>query len=193
MLFRSKEDKERKDIVSGQVMDSKDLLRFTVTPDNQVIPDFKKRLPGKGIYVACSLSALKVAIAKNLFAKAAKRNVRVNDGLIPMVEAILKKKGLEAICLAKKAGALLTGFEKVSEAVKKGKAAFILEAGDAGADGHEKMLSLAKGLDVFVLYDVEELDKALDKVNTVHMAFLKSDMAKMVYNEFKRLNSFLNS
>ena len=102
-----KEDKERKDIVSGQVMDSKDLLRFTVTPDNQVIPDFKKRLPGKGIYVACSLSALKVAIAKNLFAKAAKRNVRVNDGLIPMVEAILKKKGLEAICLAKKAGALL--------------------------------------------------------------------------------------
>ena len=188
-----KEDKERKDIVSGQVMDSKDLLRFTVTPDNQVIPDFKKRLPGKGIYVAGSLSALKVAIAKNLFAKAAKRNVRVNDGLIPMVEAILKKKGLEAICLAKKAGALLTGFEKVSEAVKKGKAAFILEAGDAGADGHEKMLSLAKGLDVFVLYDVEELDKALDKVNTVHMAFLKSDMAKMVYNEFKRLNSFLNS
>ncbi len=188
-----KEDKERKDIVSGQVMDSKDLLRFTVTPDNQVIPDFKKRLPGKGIYVACSLSALKVAIAKNLFAKAAKRNVRVNDGLIPMVEAILKKKGLEAICLAKKAGTLLAGFEKVSEAVKKGKAAFILEAGDAGADGHEKMLSLAKGLDVFVLYDVEELDKALDKVNTVHMAFLKSDMAKMVYNEFKRLNSFLNS
>ena len=44
-----------------------------------------------------------------------------------------------------------------------------------------------------MLYDVEELDKALDKVNTVHMAFLKSDMAKMVYNEFKRLNSFLNS
>ena len=91
----------------------------------------------------------------------------------------------------KKAGALLTGFEKVSEAVKKGKAAFILEAGDAGADGHEKMLSLAKGLDVFVLYDVEELDKALDKVNTVHMAFLKSDMAKMVYNEFKKAEFLL--
>ena len=41
-----KEDKERKDIVSGKVMESKDLLRFTVTPDNQVIPDFRKRLAG---------------------------------------------------------------------------------------------------------------------------------------------------
>jgi len=188
-----KEDKERKDIVSGKVMDSKELLRFTLTLENQVIPDFKKRLPGKGIYVACSLSSLKTAVAKNLFAKAVKKNVKAGNDLIPMVENILKKKGLESICLAKKAGSLITGFEKVSEAVKKGKAAFILEAKGAGADGHEKMLALAKGVDVFVLYDVEELDQALDRVNTVHAAFLKTDMSKMVYNELKRLNSFLNS
>lgn len=188
-----KEDKERKDIVSGKVMESKDLLRFTVTPDNQVIPDFRKRLPGKGIYVACSLSALKVAAAKNLFAKALKKNVKVSDGLIPMVEAILRKKGLEAVCLAKKAGDLVTGFEKVSEALRKDKAAFILEAKDAGADGHAKMLSLAKGVEVFALYDVEELDKALDRVNMVHAAFLKNRMSDMVYTEFKRLDKFLNS
>lgn len=188
-----KEDKERKDIVSGKVMDSKDLLRFTITPDNQVIPDFKRRLPGKGIYVNCSLSALKTAIAKNLFAKAAKKNVKISDDLISMVENILRKKGLESICLAKKAGILVTGFEKVSEAIKRNKVAFVLEAKGAGTDGHEKMLSLAKELEVFVLYDVEELDKALDKVNTVHTAFLKNEMSKMVYNEFKRLYAFLNS
>ena len=188
-----KEDKERKDIVSGQVMDGKDLLRFTVTPDNQVVPDFKSRLPGRGIYVSCSLSALKTAIAKSLFSKSVKKNVRATNDLIPMVENILKKKGLESICLAKKAGCLITGFDKVSEALKKEKVAFLLEARDAGADGHGKMLSLAKGLDVFVLYDIEELDKALDKVNTVHVAFLKSNMSKMVYTEFKRLDSFLNS
>ena len=132
-----KEDKERKDIVSGKVMESKDLLRFTVTPDNQVIPDFRKRLPGKGIYVACSLSALKVAAAKNLFAKALKKNVKVSDGLIPMVEAILRKKGLEAVCLAKKAGDLVTGFEKVSEALRKDKAAV-----DAEIERMKRLVSL---------------------------------------------------
>ena len=40
---------------------------------------------------------------------------------------------------------------------------------------------------------IEELDKALDKVNTVHIAFLKSDMAKAVYWELKRYEQFLNS
>ena len=67
-----KEDKERRDIVSGNVMESAEMLRFTITPDNMVVPDFKKRLPGKGIYVACSKSSLSIAIEKNLFAKAAK-------------------------------------------------------------------------------------------------------------------------
>ncbi|MFR1031354.1 MAG: hypothetical protein ACLSE6_01985 [Alphaproteobacteria bacterium] len=44
------------------------MLRFTVTPDNQDIPDFRNSCQ-QGIYVACSLSALKVAAAKNLLPK----------------------------------------------------------------------------------------------------------------------------
>ena len=52
---------------------------------------------------------------------------------------------------------------------------------------------LAKNLEVFHTYEIEELDKALDKVNTVHAAFLQSEMAKAVHNEFSRLEDFLNS
>ena len=69
----------------------------------------------------------------------------------------------------------------------------MLEAKYAGEDGHEKLVSWAKNLEVFMLYGVEELDKALDRVNTVHVAFLKNDMAKMVYNDLKKLDEFLNS
>ena len=188
-----KKDKERKDIVSGEIMESHDLLRFTITPDSVVVPDFKKRLPGKGIYVACALSALKTAIKKNLFAKAAKKAVKTDESLLKIVENLLHKKGLEAVCLAKKAGDLITGFDKVSEALRQGRVAFILEAKGAGADGHAKMVAMAKNIEIFDLYDVEELDKALDRVNTVHAAFLKNKMSEMVYNEFKRLDKFLNS
>lgn len=183
---------ERKCIVCGKVMEKDSLLRFVVTPDNQVVPDFKKKLPGKGIWVRNSKQALETAVAKNLFSKAAKKQVKA-DGLVEMVENILHKKGLDAVSLARKAGALVTGMEKVSEAVKKEKVAFILEAKDAGADGHERIMRLAKNLKVFRTYDIEELDKALDKVNTVHAAFLKSGMANAVYNEFSRFESFLNS
>lgn len=183
----------RKCIVCGEVKEKEQLLRFTLTPDNRIIPDFKKKLPGKGIYVSVSQTALQKAIDKNLFAKAVKKNVKVNAELTQTVENILRKKGLESICLAKKAGVLITGFEKVSEQIKRGKIAFLLEAADAGADGHQKITNLAAGLEIFTIYDVEELDKALDKVNTVHAALLKSDMAKLVHTDLVRLQKFLNS
>ncbi len=188
-----KQEEERKCIVEGIVKDKDDLLRFTVTPDNQVIPDFKKKLPGRGIFVSNSKKALTTAIEKNLFSKSVKSNVKSNSELIDVVENILRKKGLDSISLAKKAGILITGFEKVKEALKKGKVAFILEAKDAGNDGREKMAFFARELEVFVLYDIEELDKALDKVNTVHVAFLKSEMSKMVHNEFKKFQTFLDA
>lgn len=188
-----KAEEDRKCIVTGETQNKEKLLRFTLTPDNRIVPDFKKKLPGKGIWVKNSKTALNNAIAKNLFSKAAKKNVKVDDGLVEMVEALLKKRGLDAISLARKAGILLTGFEKVCDAIKKEKAAFVLEARDAGADGHNRIMLLAKNLEVFRTYEIEELDKALDKVNTVHAAFLHSEMAKAVHNEFSRLEDFLNS
>lgn len=188
-----KNEEERKCIVDGVVKDKGELLRFTIAPDNTIVPDFKKKLPGRGIFVSNSKKALQTAIEKGLFSKSAQKKVNADSQLLDLVEKILRKKGLDSISLAKKAGVLITGFEKVKEALKKDKVAFILEAKDAGDDGHAKMVYLAKDLEVFVLYDVEELDKALDRVNTVHIAFLKSEMAKMVHNEFKRLQTFLNS
>ena len=41
--------------------------------------------------------------------------------------------------------------------------------------------------------DILSMDKALDKVNTVHSVLLKGDMAKAVYRELKRYEQFLNA
>lgn len=189
-----KHDSEiRKDIVSGKVMEKEGLLRFTITPDHQAVPDFKKKLPGIGVYVANSRQALSVAVSKNLFSKAVKQNVKTNPQLVEIVEQLLKKQGLNLISLSRKAGALVTGFEKVCDGLKKAKFAFLLEASNAGGDGRAKISFLAKEVEIFNIYSVEELDAALDKANTVHIAFQKGEMAKTVYNEFKKINQFMNS
>lgn len=188
-----KAEETRKCIVCGEVLPKEKLLRFTLTPDNQIVPDFKKKLPGKGIWVTNSKKALMIAVEKNLFAKAAKKNIKVDAELVNMAENILYKRALDAISLARKAGALVSGFEKVCEAIKKNKAAFVLEAKDAGADGHNKIMNLAKNLEVFHTFSVEELDKELDRVNTVHIALLHGEMAKAVQMEISRLEDFLNS
>lgn len=95
-----------------------------------------------------------------------------------MVEQLLRKHALDAVSLARKAGVLVTGLEKVLEAIKKDKVAFVSEAKDAGDDGHQRIVLAARELEIFRLFDIEELDTALNKVNTVHAAFLKGEMAK---------------
>ncbi len=188
-----KEDTLRKCIVSGRILEKKDLLRFTLSPELEVIPDFKKKLPGKGLYVTNSMSILKKAIDGNVFAKVLKRKAKVDPGLAEIAEQILRKRALDAVSLARKAGCLVTGMEKVAETLKKDKVAFLLEAVDAGKDGRQKVARMAGDLEVFKLFEAEELDKALNKTNTVHAAFLKGSMAEMVREEFNRLSDFLNS
>ncbi len=187
------EETTRKCIASGKLLEKERLLRFVAGPDMAVIPDFKKRLPGKGVYVGNSRTLLQKAIAGNLFAKALKQKVRPAAGLENMVENLLRQSALHAVSLARKSGSLITGMDKVSDALKKGKVAFLLEATDGGQDGHEKITRLAGDIEIFRLFATEELDKALDKVNTVHAAFLKGEMSKMVSQEFRKLADFLNS
>ena len=183
----------RKCIVIGKTLDKGSLLRFCVTPGGEVIPDFKKKLPGKGVYVTNSKTVLAKAIETNVFAKSLKKKVRPAAGLLTMTENLLRHNALGAVSLSRKAGSLVCGLDKVLEAVKKGKAAFVLEAKDAGNDGHQRIMLVSKDMDVFQLFETEELDRTLNKENTVHAAFLKSEMAEMARRELRRLADFLDA
>ena len=52
------------------------------------------------------------------------------------------------------------------------------------------MEALSKDLEILKIYTINELDNALDKVNTVYIAVLKSSIAQMVYTNLKRYQSF---
>lgn len=176
-------------LATGEEKPADELLRFTLTPDRQVIPDFKKKLPGKGFYITNSRSVLDQAVGKNIFKKLGK-NTKVDPNLGETVENILKNRALDAINLAKKAGALITGFEKVRENLQKDKVAFIIEALDAGNDGSAKIRTAAGNTEILTLFKVEELDKALNRTNTVHAALLKGKMAEMVRSRLRKWQNF---
>ena len=189
--MKKNEDIARKCIVTGEIKDKSQLLRFVLTPDRQIVPDLYKKLPGKGVYVSNSYRILAQAISKNAFSKVLKKNVKVNAELLQIVENVLHKNALNAISLAKKAGNVVIGMDKVLEALKADKVKFILEASDAGEDGQKKLNRYTEEMTVYRLFSVEELDKALDKVNTVYLAFLKQEMSKMIQDNFEKLSEFL--
>ena len=170
---------QRTCILTGTTKTADELLRFTLTPDFQVVPDFKKKLSGKGFYLINSRSVLEQAIHKNIFRKFSKQ-AKVNENLGDIVENLLKNRTLETINLARKAGKLITGFEKVRENLQKNRIAFILETVDASDDGAAKIKAAAGNVEIIRLFTTNEIDQALNRTNTVHAALLKGKMAETV-------------
>lgn len=181
---------ERKCILDGTVKPQGELLRF-VEIDNMLLPDFNKKLPGKGMYVTANRLSLQKALEKKLFHKVSRHNLKVADDFLETVEKLIKQQALESLNLARKSGALITGFEKVREAIRKNNVEFIIEASNAASDGKEKMVLLAKSIEIFNLFSIDELDMALNKENTVHVAILKSNVARMVYTNLKKYQNFM--
>lgn len=189
----SKELENRKCIVTGNILPKSELLRFVVLPNGQMLPDFNKKLGGKGVYLSNSKTLLTgLTLKKNPLNKILHQNVIITPELPQIVEGILAKKGLEGINLARKAGDLILGFEKVKDIIAKGKAAFVIEATDAGDDGKQKIATIAKDLEKFSLYDVATLSEALNRENTVYLVVAKGHMDGVIREAFRRYQTFLN-
>ena len=189
----SKTQTERKCIVTGNVEPLSALLRFVVTPEKMLVPDFDKKLDGRGLYVCVSQKLLKKALEKQLFAKSLRAGLKISDDLVEQTKRLLCQKALSWMNLARKAGVLVTGFEKVKASLLKHKAAFLIEASDASEDVCKKLDVASGDIEVFKVYDSSDLSAALKTENTVYIAVLKSDIASKVYENMKRYQTFLEN
>jgi len=186
--------RERRDIVSGEVMDEARLIRFVAGPDGTVVPDLARKLPGRGLWVAADRASVATAAKKGLFARAAKAQLKASAELPDQVESLLKSRLLSGLGLAKRAGDLTSGFEKVSSTISSGKAAWLIEASDGAADGRGKLLRLARHQSpppgVFGLFAAAELGLALGGENVIHTAFLAGRAAERWAQDVRRLAGF---
>ena len=186
--------RERRDIVSGQVMDEAALVRFVAGPGGLVVPDLARKLPGRGLWVAADRASVEAAVKKGAFSRAAKAKLAASADLAEQVETLLRRRLLDGLGLAKRAGELISGFEKVASTLNAGKAAWLIEASDGAADGRRKILNVAlkspKPPQLCGLFDAEELGLALGAENVIHTAFLAGRGADRWTNDVRRLSGF---
>ena len=186
--------RERRDIVSGAVMDEARLVRFVAGPDGAVTPDLARKLPGRGLWVAADRASVSEAARKNLFSRAAKAKLSASAELADQVEILLKRRLLAGLGLARKAGDTTSGFEKVSAAISSGKCAWLVEASDGSADGRRKLLGQtrkqAKVPGLIGCFTASELGLALGLENVIHTAFLAGRAADRWAQDVHRLSGF---
>jgi predicted RNA-binding protein YlxR (DUF448 family) len=186
--------RERRDIVTGEVMPEERLIRFVAGPDGAVVPDLARKLPGRGLWVAADRASVETAAKKNLFARAAKAKVSAPAELAEQVENLIRRRLLAGIGLARKAGDTTSGFEKVSQAITAQKTAWLIEASDGAHDGRRKLLALARkqprppGL--IGVFTAAELGLAMGLENVIHTAFLAGRAADRWALDVHRLSGF---
>ncbi|MCA1909837.1 MAG: RNA-binding protein [Magnetospirillum sp.] len=180
----------RRCIVTGSVLPKEQLLRFVVGPDSMVVPDVEGRLPGRGIWLSPGRDVVNTALAKRLFARAARRAVVVPDDLADLIERILHRRCLDALALARRAGQAVAGFEKVKAELKAGRVAVLVQARDAAQDGRDKLKALAPGAVVVDQFDAAEMGAVFGRDHAVHACVAPGGLARRLTTEAALLAGF---
>lgn len=132
-------DNGRMCIVTRESGDPDTLIRFVAGPDGTVVADLKRQLPGRGCWVKAERALIDKAVAKKLFGRALKADVKASDGLGADVERLLLVQLAGMMNLARKAGQFITGGMNVDKAVRAGAVLAVFHAEDAAADGVRKI------------------------------------------------------
>ncbi len=171
---------ERRCIVTGTSTDADRLIRFVADPDGRIVPDLKRVLPGRGCWVTARREHVDTAVRKRLFARALRRKVVAGDDLGAVVDALLVRRAIGALAIARKAGDLVAGAQKVDRAVREGRALVVLHALEAAPDGVRKLDQARRAtrhlggpdMGVLQLLEAEQLGLAFGGGNAIHAAVL---------------------
>ena len=186
--------RERRDLATGEVLPEAQLIRFVIAPDGAVVADLSRRLPGRGLWVKSDRASLEAVLKRNQFARAAKAPARAAPDLADQVETLLARRCLEGLGLARRAGALTSGFQKVCAVLADGQAAWLIEASDGAPDGRSKVLALARRSvrppQICGAFTADELSLALGLGHAIHTAFLAGRWAERWGEALGRLAGF---
>jgi predicted RNA-binding protein YlxR (DUF448 family) len=188
-------------ISSREVKPIENMIRFVVGPDGCVVPDLKRKLPGRGVWVTARRAAVADAARGGAFQRGFKANVTVSKDLSALVEQLLERAVLNALAMAQKAGAVVAGFAKVEAAIETQQLSALFAAKDASADGRRKIAAAlkrrsgdtaahAEHIVTVTGFTSAQLDLALGRPNVVHAALLAQRPSETVLVRWRALESF---
>lgn len=178
-------------------------MRFVAGPNGDVVPDLKCKLPGRGCWVSISRAAVDKAVAKKLFARALKTEVKAAPDLGETVDRLLASDLAGMMNLARKAGQFVSGAMKVENAVRGGQAIAVFHSKDAAADGIRKIDQARKAwhlgtgaeaeIPVFQPFSDAEMDALMGQNAFIHAATLAGQAGEGVVKRANLLERYRGS
>ena len=189
---------ERTCALTRELKPAAEMIRFVMGLRGEAVPDVKRKLPGRGIWVTATRTAIEDAIKRNVFARGFRRDVRVAHDLAEQTERLIERAVLDALAIAGKAGTVVSGFSKVEAAVGRDDILALIHAADASDDGKRKLAAAwhrnttGKSREIVVIdaFTGAQLDLALNRPNVVHAALLAGPGSETFLARAARLTCF---
>jgi predicted RNA-binding protein YlxR (DUF448 family) len=189
---------ERFCAATGVAKPVSEMIRFVLGPDGMVVPDLKRRLPGRGVWVTATRRALADAAKRKVFARSFRREVALPPDFVAATEQLIEQSALDALGMSRKAGKAAIGFAKAEAALAGGGAVALINAADGGADGARKLVAVlrreagaaAGRVAVIDAFSSAQLDLALGRSNVVHAALLAGSESDTFVLRTRRLERF---
>jgi predicted RNA-binding protein YlxR (DUF448 family) len=189
--------RERLCIATRQVRPVGELMRFVIGPDGAVVPDLKRRLPGRGVWITARRHLLEEAVRRRIFERGFKADVRVSAGLADELDRLLEQWVLNALSMAHKTGLVILGFARVEAAVVAARPVVLIRARDAGEDSGRRLAAALRHRTDHVgdgkiveAFTSAQLDLALGRLNVVHAALLAGRASETFLARWRFLEYF---
>lgn len=184
----------RRCVATGQILPIGQMIRCVAGPDNALIADLSETLPGRGLWLSANRAALRMALAKNAFSRAARCKIQVADDFEQRTCELLARRTLQMLGFARKAGVAVCGRAKVDALARAGKIGVLLAASDGAPDGRGKLERLtraaAPGAAYVSVLGAAELGLAFGREHVIHAAIAPGRLADRFLREANRLSGF---
>ena len=170
-----------------------DFIKISLSPDNELVPDLHNNLPGKSIWVPANKARINDILKEDdLETFLGAQRLSTKD-LIFLIEKLLRNKILNSISLAKKAGYLAIGLDKIKTQLIGKKHCLIVVAKGAKSLKNYSMFS-SNDISCFenILYQ-KDLERSTGKNNVKYVGILSKNFKKTIQVDLNKLKGFMET
>lgn len=189
---------ERTCVVSGQKGPPEAMLRFALSSAGDVVPDIRRKLPGRGVWTRLDFATVRQAAAKQAFSRGFRVKVNAAPKLAEEVDRLLERDALQFLSIVNKAGLVVAGAAKVEAAIQAGAVVGLIHAADGAPDGAAKLERLlrarfgeaADAVHKINLFSSSQLNLALGRTNVIHAALSAGEASAAFLAKVERLTQY---
>ena len=183
----------KKSFAENADIDENDFIKFSLSPDNKLVPDLHGNLPGKSVWAPAKKELIKyIQEREDVKEHFGVSQIFTND-LAFLVKKILRKKILNNISLAKKAGYLAIGLDKIkTQLIEKKHCLIVVAMGAKSLKNYSFFSSNTISCFENLLYQ-RDLEKSTGKINVKYVGILSKNFKKTIQVDLNKLKGFMGT